>query len=127
MIKEKIGERLTTNNYHLIKRINPLLGVLFSEKVPEKLPYRDVFKTPTLEDYYIGTKTEFTSIGKKPEGTDDKSLKAAESENDRSRAEMKDSGNYEWHQSPKSESEYLIDNETGMSDFRHTVGDMNGN
>lgn len=112
-IEERIGESLDSKNYNQIRKINPFMGMLYSDKVPETLPYREVFKTPTLDDYYISTRTTFASVGKRPEGNDRESLKSAEEENRRQWSEMKESGKYEWHKSPLSSSEYLIDRKSG--------------
>ena len=62
-IEAQIGPRLTMNNYNDIRRINPFIGFLWSNKIPETLDYREVFKTPTLDDYFVATKAEFKNIG----------------------------------------------------------------
>ena len=67
-VENTIGQCLSTRNYGDIKKINPFFKLLHSENYRIWIPYRDVFTTPTVDDYYIGTKTEFTSIGAEPEG-----------------------------------------------------------
>lgn len=111
-IEEKIGPRLTMNNYNDIRKINPFIGFLWSDKVSEFIDYREVFKTPTLDDYYIATKADYeyvgSNLGMQPGG-----LVAAEHENQRKWNEMVASGKYEHQKSPLSDSEYLLDKEIG--------------
>lgn len=54
---------------------------------------------PSLKNYFKGTRTDFKSVK-----TDDV---------ERTWEQMKNSGKYEWHKSPYSNSEYLIDTATG--------------
>ncbi|MGN1172164.1 MAG: LPD5 domain-containing protein, partial [Muribaculaceae bacterium] len=61
--------------------------------------YRRVFEEPTLDDYHIATVADFRGVR-----SDDVSA-------DWER--MKGSGRYEWHRSPLSRSEYLVDRESG--------------
>ena len=61
--------------------------------------YRTVFPTPTTEDYFLSTRTDFKTVP-----TDD--VKGTWEE-------MKNSGKYEYTKSPLSNSEYLVDHETG--------------
>ncbi len=112
-VEEQVGPRLTSRNYGDIKKVNPFFKLLHSDGWRTWVPYRDVFKTPTVDDYYIGTKTTFTSIGAKPDGDNVTSLLEAEAENKKTWQQMKDSGKYEWHKSPLSDSEYLVDRQTG--------------
>lgn len=62
-IEQKIGPRLTANNYQDIRKINPFVSFLWSDKIPEHMDYREVVKTPTMEDYYFATKAKFKSVG----------------------------------------------------------------
>ncbi|MGN1220523.1 MAG: hypothetical protein ACI4TU_06270, partial [Candidatus Cryptobacteroides sp.] len=61
--------------------------------------YRSVFPTPTTEDYFLSTRTDFKTVP-----TDDVNG---------TWEEMKNSGKYEHTKSPLSDSEYLVDHETG--------------
>ena len=83
-VEEQVGPRLTSRNYGDIKKVNPFFKLLHSDGWRTWVPYRDVFKTPTVDDYYIGTKTTFTSIGAKPDGGNVTSLLEAEAENKKS-------------------------------------------
>ena len=178
-IENKIGPRLTIYNYNDIRKINPFIGFLWSNKIPETLDYREVFKTPTLDDFFVATKAEFKNAGSplglsldydsivdnlpsepwvkeladKGELThedidkiiDDFILKywsyntkeditsedvasvlavanpkkqldmlqTAQKENMLVFEKMKESGKYEYAHSPSSDSQYLIDRETG--------------
>ena len=113
-VKEKIGPRLDSRDrpwgYSIISKINPLKG-FFRPDIPAKVPYREVFKTPTVDDYYISTNAKFEYVGpKQSEGTDPSETEA---ENRRIWQQMKESGQYEWHKSPLSDSEYLVDRKSG--------------
>ena len=111
-IKERVGERLTNNTYSKVRSINPFVNFLWSEKYPSVLPFREVFPTPTMDDYFICTDANFEYIGSnlamQPDG-----LLDAERENQQKWAEMVASGKYEHQKSPRSNSEYLLDRETG--------------
>ena len=63
--------------------------------------YREAFPTITMDDYFLFTKVEF-----KPVDTNGKSV-------DDVWQELKDSGKYEEHHSPKSTSKYLVDYNSG--------------
>lgn len=93
-IKDVVGGRLSGKNYGRVKEINPFLGLVRANGYSPFKAYREVFDTPTIDDYYIDTRATF-----KPVDADWERMKA--------------SGKYEWHQSPKSNSEYLIDRENG--------------
>lgn len=111
-VEEKIGPRLTMKNYNDIRKINPFLSFLWSDKVPEFIDYREAFKTPSLDDYYVATKADFEYVGSESANhTED--LIAIEHENEHIWQEMVASGKYEHQKSPRSYSEYLIDHETG--------------
>ena len=69
----------------------------FLEYPTEK--YRTVFPTPTTDDYFLSTRTDFKTVP-----TDDVNG---------TWEEMKNSGKYEHKKSPLSNSEYLVDHETG--------------
>ena len=55
-VENTIGKRLSTRNYGDIKKINPFFKLLHSENYRIWIPYRDVFTTPTVDDYYSGQK-----------------------------------------------------------------------
>lgn len=112
-IERRVGAELNTRNYNNIRKINPFLAFLWGGKISEMVDYRDVFKKPSLEDYYVSTKAEFKSIGAEPKDDSPESLIEAERENRTRWGKMKTSGMYDFHQSPKSSSEYLIDRKTG--------------
>lgn len=111
-IKERVGNRLTNNNYTKVRSINPFVNLLSYDNIPSMLPYRDVFTVPTLDDYYIATKADFEYIGSELINQPD-SLIATEAANRQQWADMVASGKYEHQTSPRSNSEYLLDRETG--------------
>ena len=184
-IEEKLGSRLTNNNYNQILAINPFVNLLRSDRISEYVDYRSVIPTPSLNDYYAATRAEFKNVGAVPtmgftydvrevrehlldepwvfdiaqkgdeythedtqrivedfigkywmtakeEVTSDdvrqiltianerrmhetwvQALLSAEAENLAKWEEMKGSGQYEFQKSPKSNSEYLLDRQTG--------------
>ena len=63
--------------------------------------YREAFPTITMDDYFLFTKAEFKPIDTNGRSVDDVWQ------------ELKDSGKYEEHHSPKSSSKYLVDYNTG--------------
>ena len=112
-VEATIGKRLTTRNYDNIVKINPFYQLIWHRgDMPIRyLPYREVFPNPTLEDYYIHTATEFKNIG--AVFSDKVSVDEVRRKNMETWERMKSSGKYEFHESPKSHSEYLIDRESG--------------
>ena len=113
-IESRIGEKLDDSNYNKsIRKINPFIGLLWSDKIPRWLDYRDVFKTPSTEDYYIDTKANFESVGATPADRTPEAMEEVERENKRTWQQMKESGKYEHHESPQSDSEYLVDTSNG--------------
>ena len=111
-IKEMYGEPLTKKNYEwrtVIGQLANVEGWLEDAGLKETVDYREENPTPTLEDYYISTQAQFAYAGPEKTGTNAE-LAAA---NKKQWEEMKASGRYEWHKSPRSWSEYLIDKETG--------------
>lgn len=136
-MKAKFSEPLTMRNYkswvvsqYCGSNVTGMYGVL--DGVPREIPYREAKSTPTLGDYFIDTKAEFEAIGtildKNYNGYD---ALNADAENLKLWNEMKESGKYEWHQSPMSYSEYLIDREEGdvyrFSDHWGTVASCSWN
>lgn len=79
--------------------INPAKKYLMDFFLFPTEKYRSVFPTPTTEDYFLSTRTDFKTVP-----TDD--VKGTWEE-------MKNSGKYEYTKSPLSNSEYLVDHETG--------------
>ena len=79
--------------------INPAKKYLMDFFLFPTEKYRTVFPTPTTEDYFLSTRTDFKTVP-----TDD--VKGTWEE-------MKNSGKYEHTKSPLSNSEYLVDHETG--------------
>ena len=79
--------------------INPAKKYLMDFFLFPTEKYRTVFPTPTTEDYFLSTRTDFKTVP-----TDD--VKGTWEE-------MKNSGKYEYTKSPLSNSEYLVDHETG--------------
>ena len=120
-IEEKVGSRLTNNNYTHIHAINPFVNLLRSDKISEYVDYRSVIPTPSMNDYYVATRAEFKNVGAVPTIANERrmhdtwvqALLAAEAENMATWEEMKESGQYEFQKSPKSDSEYLLDRQTG--------------
>lgn len=78
--------------------------------VEKWIPFRDVYPQPTLSDYYRDTRGTFKYVGPEREG---KTRREWEAENANQWREMRESGKYEYHKSPMSSSEYLIDKESG--------------
>ena len=111
-IKEKIGTRLTNNNYTKVRSINPFVMLLQSDSIPDSLHYREVFTTPSLDDYFINTTANFEYIGSHL-AMQPGALVAGEHENQQRWLDMVASGKYEHQKSPRSNSEYLLDHETG--------------
>lgn len=117
------GEKITSRNYfEKIARINELFK-FYQSGVQENLPYREVFPNPTLDDYYIDTEVVFKSIGSNVtiESIADNKLAfppplvKADKENWNLWQRMKESGQFEFHDSPNylSGSQYLIDRSSG--------------
>lgn len=75
-----------------------------NKEIPRTASANEVLPEVTVDDYYLDTKTTFKSILPKNETWQ---------EIDQRWEDMKKSGKYHWHQSPKSSSEYLIDEKTG--------------
>lgn len=73
--------------------------------IPKFITAREAMPEVSKDDYFLDTKTTFKSVfGEGVSFNDEIFYKWSE---------MKDSGKYEHHKSPKSDSEYLIDNESG--------------
>ena len=123
-VEQRLGdEKITSRNYsEKIAHINELFK-FYQSGVQENLPYREVFPTPTLDDYYIDTEVVFKSIGSKVsfESTADNKLALPPSvvkagkDNLNQWRKMKESGQFEFHESPNylSGSQYLIDRQSG--------------
>ena len=123
-VEQRLGdEKITSRNYsEKIAHINELFK-FYQSGVQEYLPYREVFPTPTLDDYYIDTEVVFKSIGSKVsfESTADNKLALPPSvvkagkDNLNQWRKMKESGQFEFHESPNylSGSQYLIDRQSG--------------
>lgn len=80
------------------------LSISVGKEIPRTGNAKQILPQVTTDDYYLDTKTTFKSILPKEETWN---------EIDERWDAMKKSGKYDWHQSPKSSSEYLIDNKTG--------------
>lgn len=80
------------------------LSISVGKEIPRTGNAKQILPQVTTDDYYLDTKTTFESILSKEETWQ---------EIDKRWDDMKKSGKYDWHQSPKSSSEYLIDNKTG--------------
>ena len=123
-VEQRLGDvKITARNYsEKIARINDLFR-FYQSGVKETLPYREVFPTPTLDDYYIDTEVVFKSIGSsltRESIADNKlafppSLNKANRDNWNLWKKMKESGQFEFHESPNylSMSQYLIDRQSG--------------
>lgn len=98
-----IEGKITDDNYvQSVKdmRLNKV-KMWLSGHPQESVPYREVFRTPTLDDYYINTSTTFKGIDLEGKSVDEKW------------DELKSQDGMEHHKSPLSDSEYLIDQKTG--------------
>ena len=111
-LEEKIGPRLTMNNYNVIRKINPFMSFLWSDKIPEFIDYREAVPVPTFDDYFVATRADFEYIGSHI-AMQPGALITAEHENQQRWTDMVASGKYEHQKSPRSNSEYLLDHETG--------------
>ena len=101
-IREIVGDKVTDKNVSRVRGIIPLYNFLGNPKNHEVYaPYRSVHRTPTLNDYYIHTDAKFKAVPTGDRGVAD------------AWQDMKASGKYEHHKSPLSDSEYLIDRESG--------------
>lgn len=74
------------------------------DKIPQYINAAQLMPVVTSENYYIDTETTFTSVV-----TGDETAK----EIDDKWETMKKSGKFDFHKSPKSSSEYLVDKKTG--------------
>jgi hypothetical protein len=75
-----------------------------NKEIPRNGSAKEIIPQVTIDDYYLDTETIYKSILSK-----DNTWKEI---NERWK-DMKESGKYRWSQSPKSSSEYLIDEKTG--------------
>ena len=75
-----------------------------NEEIPRYGSAKQIIPQVTIDDYYLDTETTYQSVLFKDENW---------KEIDERWNDMKKSNKYDWHQSPKSSSEYLIDNKTG--------------
>ena len=103
--EEKVGKKeLNESDISIfVKKLNSFF-VLVNNNIPKMTAASNVLPKITENTYYFDTKTTFKSILKKDEDwrqIDDKW-------ND-----MRKSEKYQFHRSPKSSSEYLIDKKTG--------------
>lgn len=74
------------------------------KSIPMYLTAKEVLPEVTIDDYYLNTSVKFKGISPKKDGR--------ETVGEKWKA-MKNSNKYDWHKSPKSSSEYLIDKKTG--------------
>ena len=93
-VEEKIGPRLTMNNYDNIRKINPFMSFLWSDRVPEFIDYREAVPVPTLDDYFVATKADFEYVGSHLAMQPGAPI-TAEHENEERWADMVASGKYE--------------------------------
>lgn len=75
-----------------------------NKEIPRHGSAKEIIPQVTIDDYYLSTETTYKSILSKEDTWQ---------EIDYRWEEMKKSGKYDWHKSPKSSSEYLIDKKTG--------------
>ena len=93
--------KINRNNYNSAVsdlKLNPLLSYLNKNDV--YLPYRKVFKTVSINDYYIGTEATFEPV-------------SVENELGAKWDELKKMEGFRLKKSPLSNSEYLVNEETG--------------
>lgn len=86
-----------------LKEANSLFQSVKRE-IPKTNNAKEVIPQVTIDDYYLDTETVFSSIVGKEDNWKDI---------DDRWDNMKNSGKYHWHKSPKSSSEYLIDESNG--------------
>ena len=87
-----------------ILKENEDLLLAIKKNIPEYVTAKEIIPEVTIDDYYLDTDVDFKSILSKED--DYKTV-------DDKWTAMKNSDKYDWHQSPKSSSEYLIDKKTG--------------
>lgn len=87
-----------------ILKENEDLLLVIKKNIPEYVTAKEIIPEVTIDDYYLDTDVDFKSILSKED--DYKTV-------DEKWTAMKNSDKYDWHQSPKSSSEYLIDKKTG--------------
>ncbi|MGC3978204.1 MAG: hypothetical protein QM751_08280 [Paludibacteraceae bacterium] len=90
-LKSSLGEAK-----EMLKKVN--------KEIPRRGSAKEIIPQVTIDDYYLDTETTYQSILSKEDTW---------KEIDERWKEMKESGKYHWHQSPKSSSEYLIDEKNG--------------
>ena len=120
-VERLIGGSLSRRNEHLLGRIDALGR--FRQSTRQYLPYREVHPQPTLDDYYIDTTVRFKSVGSSVplesvagnHLADPPSVRKAARDNGNLWQMMKESGSFEFHESPNylSGSEYLLNRKTG--------------
>lgn len=107
--KQEIDEDDLMNGESVFKQ-----SVLLLEKIDKEIPKRstaiEIMPQVTIENYFLDTKTTFHSVLSSTDTWSDVSKKWDD---------MKKSGKYDYHQSPKSNSEYLIDKTNGDI-YRHS-------
>nr|DAO60346.1 MAG TPA: hypothetical protein [Caudoviricetes sp.] len=87
-----------------ILKENEDLLLSIKKNIPEYVTAKEIIPEVTVDNYYLDTDVDFKSILSKED--DYKTV-------DDKWTAMKNSDKYDWHQSPKSSSEYLIDKKTG--------------
>lgn len=99
------GKReIDTDDLQPILKENEDLLLAIKKNIPEDVTAKEIIPEVTIDDYYLDTDVDFKSILSKED--DYKTV-------DEKWTAMKNSDKYDWHQSPKSSSEYLIDKKTG--------------
>lgn len=99
------GKReIDTDDLQPILKENEDLLLVIKKNIPEYVTAKEIIPEVTIDDYYLDTDVDFKSILSKED--DYKTV-------DEKWTAMKNSDKYDWHQSPKSSSEYLIDKKTG--------------
>lgn len=101
--KKKIDISDINNISHPFREAKELFNKV-DEKVPMFISPKELMPVVTIENYYLDTETTFKSIL-----TGEEESKTIAQRWD----DMKESKKYKHHQSPKSNSEYLINKETG--------------
>lgn len=97
-------KEIDSDDLESILRENQDLLLMVNKNIPQTGTAKDIIPEVTIDDYYLDTSVKFESILSKEDD-----YKAV----DKKWIAMKNSNKYDWHKSPKSSSEYLIDKKTG--------------
>jgi len=114
--EELVGKKeISTEDDYFKENFNAFQKIFKDyESVKDRLPASEVSPKVNVDDYWLCTDADFKTVYEyKQEDADDKTNNSWKDPVAIKWQEMKDSGKYEFTQSPKSSSQYLIDRKTG--------------